>query len=168
MPQGSVLGPLLFLIYINDLNIALKYSTLRHFADDKSLKQIKKHLNLDLRHLCKWLRANKISLNSSRTEMLLFRHPKKTVNYDLKIKIDGKRLIPSEYVKYLGLILDAHLNWKFHVDILASKLSRATGMLSRIRHFVSTDTLRSIYFGIFSSHLTYCSIIWGQALNKNN
>ena len=99
--------------------------------------------------------------------MLLFRHPKKTVNYDLKIKIDGKRLIPSEYVKYLGLILDAHLNWKFHVDILASKLSRATGMLSRIRHYVSTDTLRSIYFGIFSSHLTYCSMIWGQALNKN-
>ena len=66
MPQGFVLGPLLFLIYINELNIALKYSTVRHFADDttlliknKSLKQIKKHLNLDLRHLCKWLRANK-------------------------------------------------------------------------------------------------------------
>ena len=93
VPQGSVLGPLLFLIYINDLNIALKYSTVKHFADDttlliknKSLKQIKKHLNLDLRHLCKWLRANKISLNSSKTEMLLFRHPKKTVNYDLKIE----------------------------------------------------------------------------------
>ena len=76
--QGSVLGPLLFLIYINDLNIALKYSTVRHFADDtilliknKSLKQIKKHLNLDLRHLCKWLQANKISLDSSKTEMLV-------------------------------------------------------------------------------------------------
>ena len=97
--------------------LILPYSTVRHFADDKnkSLKQIKKHLNLDLRHLCKWLRANKISLNSSKTEMLLFRHPKRIVNYDLKIKIDGKRLIPSEYVKYLGLILDAHLNWKFHL-----------------------------------------------------
>ena len=57
--------------------------------------------------------------------MLIFQYHKKAVNYDLKIKIDGKRLIPSKFVKYLGLLLNAHLNWKFHIDTLASKLSRA-------------------------------------------
>ena len=95
VPQGSVLGPLLFLIYINDIHIALKYCKTRLFADDtnlliknKSLKQLQKHLNLDLRNLCNWLTTNKISLNASKTELLIFRHPNKHINYNLKI--DGK------------------------------------------------------------------------------
>ena len=98
VPQGSVLGPLLFLIYINDLHISLKYSKKRLFADDtnlliksKFLKQLQKHLNLDLRRLNKWLKANKIHLNASKTELLIFRHPNKPINYNLKIKIDGKK-----------------------------------------------------------------------------
>ena len=87
VPQGSVLGPLLFLIYINDLHKAIKYSKVRHFADDtnllinnKSSKQLQKQLNMDLRNLCNWLKANKISLNANKTELLIFRHPnKKTI-----------------------------------------------------------------------------------------
>ena len=114
VPQGSVLGPLLFLIYINDLNTAIKYCTTRHFADDtnlliknKSLKQLKQqHLNLYLRYLRKWLKANKIKLNSSKTELIIFRHPNKEPKYDLKVKIDGKRLFPTKYVKYLGILID--------------------------------------------------------------
>ena len=84
VPQGSVLGPLLFLIYINDLHFAIKYSTTHHFADDtnflyvsKSLKKIQKYMNLDLRFVCNWLKANKISLNASKTEMLVFRDPRR-------------------------------------------------------------------------------------------
>ena len=95
VPQGSVLGPLLFLIYIN----AIKYSTVHHFADDTNLlttsnklKSIRKHLNLDLRFLCNWLTANKISLNASKTEVILFKHPNKITNYDLKFKINGKTI----------------------------------------------------------------------------
>ena len=98
VPQGSVLGPLLFLIYINDLHSTIKFCTTRHFADDtniliknKSLKQLKKQLNLDLRNLCNWLKSNKISLNASKTKLIIFRHPNKTINYDLKVKIDGKK-----------------------------------------------------------------------------
>ena len=100
VPQGSVLGPLLFLIYINDIHNALKHSTTRLFADDtnfltenSSLDGLQKNLNSDLRNLSTWLKANKISLNASKTELIIFRHPSKIVNYcDLKIKIEGKRL----------------------------------------------------------------------------
>ena len=71
---------------------------------NKSLKQLKKHLNFDLRKLVNWLKANIISLNESKTEMFIFRHPNKTLNYELKINLDGKRLYPSKYVKYLEFL----------------------------------------------------------------
>ena len=173
-PQGSVLGPLLFLIYINDLHQSIQYSTTRHFADDtnlviknNSLKQLKKQLNLDLHSLNNWLKANKTSLNSEETELIIFRHINKQINYDLKIKINGKRLYPSSHVKYLGIFIDSHLNWSFHSDALASRLSRANGMLLKIKHYVSKNTLRSIYFGIFSSLISYGAQIWGQRINKH-
>ena len=174
VPQGSVLGPLLFLIYINDLHSTIKFCTTRHFADDtnlliknKSLKQLKKRLNLDLRNLCNWLKSNKISLNASKTKLIIFRHPNKTVNYNLKVKIDGKKLLPSTHVKYLGIIIDQHLNWSYHTDYISAKLSRSVGMLSKIRHYVNVHTLRMIYYGIFSSTLTYAAQIWGQIQNQH-
>ena len=156
VPQGSVLGPLLFFIYINYLNNEIKYSTTRHFADDtcllikrKSLKQLKKHLNLDLENLCKWLIANKISLNKGKTELIIFRNGKKEIDYDLKIKINGKRLFPSDSVKYLGVYLDSHLNWNKQCDILASKLSRVNGLLTKIRHYVPKKSFEKFTLPFF-------------------
>ena len=174
VPQGSVLGPLLFLIYINDLHKAIKYSTARLFADDtnlllknQSLKKLQKLINYDLRQLYNWLVANKISLNNDKTELIIFHHPNKKLNFNLKIKLNGKKLSLSSYVKYLGILLDPHLNWGPHIDVLSSKLNRAAGMLAKIRHFVSTESLRNIYFSIFSSLMTYASQIWGQFSNRH-
>ena len=169
VPQGSVLGPLLFLIYINDLHFAMKFSTTHHFADDtnlliidKTMKKNQKKINIDLKLLCRWLKANKISLNASKTELIIFRDPKKKINFNPKIKIDGKRLIPCKFVKYLGIIIDDYLNWHAHATALSPRLSRAIGMLSKIRHYVTFETLLMIYHGIFSSILMYNCQIWGQ------
>ena len=99
VPQGSILGPLLFLIYINDLHAAIKYSEVHHFADDTNLlnfnscvKSINKQVNYDLKNLSNWLKANKILLNVGKTELVLFTSSKKQLDCDLKIRLNGKRL----------------------------------------------------------------------------
>ena len=174
VPQGSVLGPLLFLIYINDLHKAMHYSVARHFADDTNLllsnhnpKQLKKQLNIDLKILTTWLKANKISLNSSKTEILIFKNPNKPLSYDLKLTLDGTRLYPSKYVKYLGILIDPCLTWSYHVKSLAPKLARAAGMLAKLRHYVDQEGLKNIYHGIFASLMNYGSQVWGQYLNQH-
>ena len=131
VPQGSVLGPLLFLIniYINDLNVAIKHCKVHHFADDtnllninKSPKHLNKFINIDLKNLTKWLNANKISLNVLKTEMVLFRPKRKSMDFTLKIKLNGKQLYDTNSVKYLGIRIDHKLNWKAHINDIALKL----------------------------------------------
>ena len=104
VPQVYVLGPLLFLLYINYLNQAIKFCKVHHFADEtnllhlsNSIKKLKRLVNADLKHLVNWLNANKISLNV-KTKMVILKYKQKNFEGDLKIKLCGKRLYPTESV----------------------------------------------------------------------
>ena len=174
VPQGSVLGPLLFLIYINDLHRAIRHSQVYHFADDTNLlktsrspQKLQKHLNIDLKLLYKWLLANKISLNCAKTELIIFHKPGFKVPFVFKIKMHGLRLRLSDSIKYLGVYLDSTLSGGHHCELLTKKLNRANGMLSKIRHYVSPDELKSVYHAIFSSHMIYGSQVWGQSITTH-
>ena len=110
-------------------------------------KTLNKLVNADLKRLVNWLNANKISLNVKKTEMVIFKSKQKKFEGDLKIKLSGKRLYPTESVKYLGVKIDANLSWQYHVNDLFVKLNRA------------------IYFAIFDSYLSYCCLVLAQNCN---
>ena len=169
VPQGSVLGPILFLIYINDLHRCIKYSSTYHFADDTNLlhisndyKSLQSKVNYDLFSLHKWLTANKISLNDGKTELIYFR--KRGPPPNLRIKLHGKVLIPTKTVKYLGVYLDEFLSGEAHCQELVKKLNRGNGMLAKARHYVPQFHLINIYHAIFASHLTYGAQVWTPKL----
>jgi len=175
VPQGSCLGPLLFLIYINDFKLCLDKCDSGHFADDTfimysntKLKSIETIINTELKLVSKWLKLNKLSLNTNKTELIFFHSRQHLINYEgISIKFNGKKLHPVDYVKYLGMYIDKYLSWDFHILQLSKKLSRANGILSKLRHNAPIETCLQVYYAIFYPHLIYSCNIWGLTSEEN-
>ena len=99
--------------------------------------------------------------------MRIFKSKQKKLEGDLKIKLCGKRLYPFESVEYIGVEIDTNLSWQYHVNDLSIKLNRANALLFKMRKYFSLKKLRSIYFVIFDSYLSYCCLVWLQHYSTN-
>ncbi len=173
VPQGSCLGPLLFLVYINDLPFGVQNSTVSMYADDTSLyiqskdiTQLNEALNEDLESLDNWLKGNKLSLNVIKTQsMLMCTRPRlqALVNNgdELSLKIKNEPLDVVQSVKYLGVQVDRHLDWSDHTKAVTAKVSRAIGFLKYARPFIPFKTLKALYTSIVEPHFRYCCSVWG-------
>ncbi len=167
VPQGSILGPLLFICYINDLQNICHYCKPYLYADDSALVcvntdpiQVSNSLQNDLNSLSVWFKVNKLSINCDKTNSILFcsqrsRHK----NHQLSLTLNDTRLNQVSSIKYLGLIIDRHLTFESHVTKMSGKISARTGILWRICSFIPRQLALDLYKSLIFPHFTYCSFI---------
>ena len=168
VPQGSALGPLLFLIYINTLPNAVKHSKINMFADDtaiflngKKSKDIEQQLNSDLRSISCWLEQNGLAPNASKCECILIGTPQKLrTEQPIQLRLGQNNIKMVNSSKYLGLMVDAHISWSEHVDALSKKVSSRIGLMSRIRNYLDSSTSKLIYNAIVLPLFDYCDVVW--------
>ena len=167
VPQGSILGPLLFLLYVNDLpNVSL--FDVRLFADDaclllsnKDSVMLQKICDNELIKIHNWMKINKLSINFEKTNFMIFSKKRKKVKFNLDI--EGNILNRVSNIKYLGIMINECLNWSSHIQHVRTKISRACYIISKIRYYVDQKTLIMLYYSMVYSHLTYCISSWGGA-----
>ena len=176
VPQGSILGPLLFILYLNDIVYSSKLFTFYVFSDDinllashKNLRTLIHSINNDLGHVSTWFKANKLSLNINKTNFMLFKnkHDNRHVPA-FNITIDNTDIVRVPHTKFLGIILDECLTWKQHTTYIANiAVSKYTGILYRLKGILPSTTLFTLYNSLVLPHLMYCNIIWSDRNNTS-
>ena len=174
VPQGSILGPLLFLLYINDICNASDILHYVLFADDTNLFYSHKNLsflidqvNHELLKLSDWFAANRLSINFEKTKFMIFRPKQKSCNVDVNIVLSSHQISLTNEVSFLGVILDEHLSWKSHITHVTRKMSKSIGIIKKASFYLSKSTLLTLYYSLVYPYMQYCILVWGSTYPSN-
>ena len=167
--QGSTLGPLLFLLYINDLANSSDMLSFRLFADDanifyatKTSKDLEAVMNSELQKVINYCNLNKLSINMRKTNFMIITSPQKPTIHNINIlNIERKTSM-----KYLGIYLDEHLNWKTQIAHVQGKLTKNLGILNQLRNYLNLKMLRQLYYTLIYPYLNYGAMCWGNVLGQ--
>ena len=167
VPQGSLLGPLLFIIYINDFCQVSEALSFIHFADDTNvflvhsdIDVLVRKVNSELKKVTNWVRANKLSLNVQKTKYMLFSNTVGTLSTD--IVLDDTSLERISHFKFLGVILDEKLSWKLHIDYICNIISRNIGVINRLKLCLPKKSLLMLYSSLILPYHNYGLLVWGN------
>ena len=175
VPQGSVLGPVLFLLFVNDLPNFSNVLTSILFADDANIYLTGKDpsklittANVELFKLYKWCLANRISMNSIKTLFIMFgnKPPSNLPPLTIKSGSSYEVIKRANKAKFLGVFYDENMTFKAHVNYLVQRLSRTSSLIYQLKDFLPTFALKTIYNAQVASMLNYCNIIWSGAFTS--
>ena len=169
VPQGSILGPLLFLIYMNDLAAVSNTLCPILFADDTNLlisnrnfSALMNEVNNGLHAFSKWFQTNKLALNVKKSHFMIFAG---RMNYNLdsvKVYIDGEEMIKVTSTRFLGILIDEKLTWKEHISFVCNKVTKSLGIIRKISALVHSSCFLTLYYSLVCPYLTYCNIVWAS------
>ena len=174
VPQGSVLGPLLFIIYANDIPHSITHGTTIMFADDTTvlvkgtdMQSAYDHMNVALNGLSDWYKANQLSANPTKTKYIHFGCRNIVVPAHLRLSMDGELLERVPSTKFLGLFIDEQLTWEYHIKHCQKKVSQGIYALNMSKHILMRKSLMTLYYALVQPYLQFGLLLWGHAYKKH-